>query len=267
VASEAEAADASEATPGRPTPDGFDQVFANVAASPRLNQLFDEVMGPLPPHVEPFSLVTRAGLDRVFDELQLDSGDLLVDLCCGRGGIGLWFAERSGAQLVGVDFSPAAIEQAEARARLFSGVQASFVVGDAAQTPLESETADAVVCIDALQMLPEREQALREVGRLLRPGGRAVITTWETDEEIVLGRTPIRDVGPLVEAAGLTLLLREEHPEWLERQRELFERAVAEDGDDAEPGVKMFAEEGRYVLPRMDQVRRVLVVATPPTGG
>jgi hypothetical protein len=50
--------------------------------------------------------------------------------------------------------------------------------------------------------------------------------------------------------------------------RELFERVVAEDGDDAEPGVKMLAEEGRNVLPRMDDVRRVLVVATdPPAGG
>jgi ubiquinone/menaquinone biosynthesis C-methylase UbiE len=116
-----EPADVSEATPGRRTPDGFDQVFGNVAAGPRLNQLFDEVMGPFAAHVAPFSLVTRDGLDRVFDELQLDSGDRLVDLCCGRGGIGLWFAERSGAQLVGVDFSPRAIEQAEARARLFSG--------------------------------------------------------------------------------------------------------------------------------------------------
>jgi SAM-dependent methyltransferase len=263
-----ESTNAPEAAPERPTPDGFDHVFSNVAASPRLNQLFDEVMGPFPSHVEPFSLVTRAGLDRVFDELQLDTGDRLVDLCCGRGGIGLWFAEKSGAELIGVDFSPAAVAQAEGRAGRFSGARASFVVGDATETSLESESADAVVCIDALQMLPERERALREMRRLLKRDGRVVITTWETDDESVLGRTPIHDVGLLVEAAGLRLLGREEHPEWLERQRELFERVVAEDGDDAEPGVKMLAEEGRNVLPRMDDVRRVLVVAThPPAGG
>jgi predicted RNA methylase len=66
--------------------------------------------------MEPFSLVTRQGLDRVLTELRLAPGDHLVDLCCGRGGIGLWFASVSGARLTGVDFSPGAIAQASRRA-------------------------------------------------------------------------------------------------------------------------------------------------------
>ena len=48
---------------------------------------------------------SRTGLDRVLAELRLEPGEHLLDLCCGRGGIGLWFASVSGARLSGVDFS------------------------------------------------------------------------------------------------------------------------------------------------------------------
>jgi ubiquinone/menaquinone biosynthesis C-methylase UbiE len=138
------------------------------------------VLGPFPQGVEPFSFVPRKGLDRVLAELRLGPGDHLVDLCGGRGGIGLWFASVSGARLTGVDFSPVAIAAASRRAAAFvPRSRASFVVADAADTSLPAKTASAVVCIDALQLVPDRHGLLREVARVLRPGGRVVITTWE----------------------------------------------------------------------------------------
>ena len=81
-----------EAETFRPSPKTFDATFGRVAAGEVIHKLFDRAMGPFPANVEPFSLVTREGLDRVFAELQLQEDDHLVDLCCGRGGIGLWFA-------------------------------------------------------------------------------------------------------------------------------------------------------------------------------
>jgi ubiquinone/menaquinone biosynthesis C-methylase UbiE len=252
----------AEREPGQLSPEQFDETFARVDSSPRLKKLVDEVMGPFPPHVEPFSMVTGAGLERVLSELELREGGHLLDLCCGRGGIGLWFAEQSGARLTGVDSSPEAISQAKRRAELFPRANASFLVADAANTSLEDRSADAIVCIDSLQLVPGRAQVVREMARLLRPGSRAVITTWERDEEGPAGRTPIRDAGSLVESNGLRLILREEHPDWMDRQTEIFERAIAEDSDDAEPAVRRLAEEGRTVLPLMASSRRVLVVAT-----
>jgi ubiquinone/menaquinone biosynthesis C-methylase UbiE len=251
-----------EAETFRPSPETFDETFGRVAAGMLIHELFDRAMGPFPPNVEPFSLVTREGLDRVFAELQLQKGDHLVDLCRGRGGIGLWFAMEAGARLTGVDFSPVAIAEAERRAELFlPNGGASFVVANASETSLARGSADAVVCIDALQMLPDREGALREAGALLRGDGRIVLTTWELDES-PSGRTPMPDVGQVVEAAGLHLISREEHPEWLERQTALYESAIAADGDNAEPAVHALAEEGRRVMsPRWEKARRVLVVA------
>jgi ubiquinone/menaquinone biosynthesis C-methylase UbiE len=171
-----------DATPFRPTPETFDEVYANVAASEHLYELFDREMGPFPPNVEPFSLVTRQGLERALRELELEGDDHLVDLCCGRGGIGLWFAREAGARVTGIDFSATAIAEATRRAELFLPEgRASFVTADASDTSLARGSADAVVCIDALQMLPDREAALREAGSLLRNDGRLVLTTWELD--------------------------------------------------------------------------------------
>jgi SAM-dependent methyltransferase len=247
--------------PSRPTPETFDR-FMELAAASSLVALLDQALGPFPPHVEPFSFVTREGLERVFAELQLEPDDHLVDLCCGRGGIGLWFARESGARLTGIDFSRFAVADAERRADLFvADGQASFVVADARETSLERQSADAIVCIDSLQLFPNGEAALREAGSLLRGHGRIVLTTWELDETPP-GRTPMPDVGRVAEAAGLHVALREEHPEWLEGHRTLYENVIAADSEDAEQAIRWMADEARAFLPRMAEARRVLLVAT-----
>jgi hypothetical protein len=64
--------DSTAAEPFRPTQETFDEAFAEVSGSQPLKALFDQALGPFPPHVEPFSLVTRQGLERVFAELRLE---------------------------------------------------------------------------------------------------------------------------------------------------------------------------------------------------
>jgi len=247
------------------SPEMFDETYAQISSAPQTNALFDLVLGPFPANVEPFSLVPREGLDRVFTELRLQPGDHLVDLCCGRGGIGLWFAAESGARLTGVDFSPGAIAEASRRADLFgSRSRASFVVADAANTPLPAKTADAIMCIDALNLIPEKDGLLDEMARILRPGGRVVITAWEQRNSETKDLPPeysITDVGALVEAAGLRVLVREECSHWLELQQTFFQHVIAEDGDDVEPALHSLAEEGHDFLTHAASIRRLLLVA------
>ncbi len=215
--------------------------------------------------MEPFSLVPRKGLDHVLAELRLEPGDHLLDLCCGRGGIGLWFASVSGARLTGVDFSPAAIAEASRRAEAFvPRPRASFIVADAADTSLPARTADAVVCIDSLQFVPDKNGLLREVARVLRPDGRVVITTWErrgSEPADLPAPYSIADAGALAEAAGLHVLVREERDDWLEQERAFYQRVIAEDSDKAEPALRLLAEEGRDLLPHSASARRLLLVA------
>ena len=248
------------------SPDVFDEVFAWISEAPQTNELFDRMLGPFPPGVEPFSLVPRQGLDRVLTELRLAPDDHLVDLCCGRGGIGLWFASVSGARLTGVDFSPGAIAQTSRRADGFMPrSRASFVVADAADTSLPAKTADAVVCIDALQLVPDKNGLLREAARILWPDGRIAITTWERCRGEPADLPPsysIADTAALAEAAGLRVLVREECDDWLEQERTFYQHVIAEDGDEAEPALRLLAEEGRSLLPHSASARRLLLVSS-----
>jgi ubiquinone/menaquinone biosynthesis C-methylase UbiE len=83
---------------------------------------------------------------------------VLVDLACGRGGPGLWLCRATGADLVGVDWSPVGVDWSPVAVREATGRATDFVpsdrvrflVGDLAASGLPDECADAVVCLDAV---------------------------------------------------------------------------------------------------------------------
>ena len=163
-----------------PTAAEFDSEFAAADRSPGLRRVWQQAAPDLPPEIQPYSFVSVALLDHLGDALALSPGTTLVDLGCGRGGPGLWLAQSRGAALIGVDFSAVAVQQATDRAALFGLTeQARFVVGDLTATGLADGAADAVVSIDALHFAADPTAATREALRLLRPGGRLVLTNWQ----------------------------------------------------------------------------------------
>jgi hypothetical protein len=95
-----------------PTAADFDQGFSAAAASPGLRRVWELAAPDLPREVEPFSFVSAALLRHVAQALGLSPGQTLIDLGRGRGGPGLWLAREADVWLVGVDFSPVAVDQA-----------------------------------------------------------------------------------------------------------------------------------------------------------
>jgi SAM-dependent methyltransferase len=183
-----------------PTATYFDGWYADMVGSPVKDDIQQRHLG-LPPQLLSTSLLGWEGIAEVVEALRLAPGDTLLDLACGRGGYGLEIAARTGARLVGVDFSAEAVRQASEHARRLARV-ADFRVGDLAATGLGAGSVDAVLCVDAIQFADDREAAYRELARVLAPGGRVVLTCWEPfdrqDE-----RVPVRLRAVDVEA-GLT---------------------------------------------------------------
>src|SRR6516225_11780284 len=98
-----------------PTAADFDQAFSAAAASAGLRRVWRLTDPDLPLQIEPFSFVSADLLRHVAQALDLSPGQTFADLGCERGGPGLWLAQQADAMLVGVDFSPVAVDQAACR--------------------------------------------------------------------------------------------------------------------------------------------------------
>lgn len=193
----------------------FERVFATPTTRVR-DRVWREVFGAeYPEGVDPFSYVTTTDLTRIVEECQIGPGDLLVDVGCGRGGPGLHVAERTGARLLGLDPTPAAVAAARTAAR-DRRVIATFRLGEFAAVPVEDEGARAVMSVDALTFAGDKTAALHELARILVPGGRLLITSWDY-RATPAGRPPqVDDHRPLLVAAGFEVLAYEETERWRE---------------------------------------------------
>jgi demethylmenaquinone methyltransferase/2-methoxy-6-polyprenyl-1,4-benzoquinol methylase len=102
----------------------------------------------------------------------------VLDLCCGTGDIA-WLFARQGASVTAVDFTEEMLRVARARAPQSSNTPAlqhsiSFVHADALQLPFPDGSFDVVSVGYGLRNLADLERGLREVLRVLRPGGKLV---------------------------------------------------------------------------------------------
>lgn len=242
----------------------FDGWYADMAESPVKDEIQQRHLG-LPPHLLSTSLLGWEGIAEVTAALRLPPGGTLIDLACGRGGYGLEIAGRTGARLVGVDFSAEAVRQAREQARRL-GRAAEFRVGDLAATGLDDGSAAAVLCVDAIQFAPEPDAAYREIRRILAPGGRAVLTCWEArqpGDDRVAARLRRVDLHAGLTGAGFTGVDVRERPQWRDSERVMWEEAAALDpGDD--PALRSFHDEGVRSLATFGLVRRVMATATAP---
>jgi SAM-dependent methyltransferase len=112
----------------------------------------------------------------VVDKAGLAPGDEVVDLGCGTGNAALIAASR-GAQVIGVDAAPRLLEVARERAQT-EGVVLDLREGDLLALPVDDAAADVVVSVFGVIFAPDPAQALQEIARVLRPGGRALVSAW-----------------------------------------------------------------------------------------
>jgi SAM-dependent methyltransferase len=250
-----------------PTADDFDEAFASAPASAGVRRAWARAEPGLPPEIEPFSFVSTGLLHHVARALGLSPGQTLVDLGCGRGGPGLWLAREAGVSLIGVDFSPVAVDQAGPRASLFGlAGQARFVVGDLTRTGLPAAVADAVVSVDAFHFAPDPAAAAAEARRILRPGRRLVLTNWQPKvpgDARLPGRAGI-DWAPLLRGTGFTGIEVTSRPDWHDTFTRVYRVALdlGDPGDDTL--LADLQDEARRQLPLADLKDRVVVTATAP---
>lgn len=126
--------------------------------------------------------------DRFIALADLPERGRVVDLGCGAGPALLAFSRRCpAASLVGFDRSAQALDTAQERLRDHGGGVALAAVDLRDQLPLNDESVDAVISSNLIECLPDPALLLKEIWRVLRPGGRAVLSHSDFDALVISG--------------------------------------------------------------------------------
>jgi demethylmenaquinone methyltransferase/2-methoxy-6-polyprenyl-1,4-benzoquinol methylase len=115
--------------------------------------------------------------ERAADRAELEPGAAALDVCCGTGDLAFELAGRVGPNgaVVGCDFSEPMLELARRKAGERHLDQVRFEWADALELPYPDGEFDAVTVGFGARNLADLERGLREMARVLKPGGRLVI--------------------------------------------------------------------------------------------
>lgn len=118
-----------------------------------------------------------AGTGNPFAHGRLNPGETVLDLGCGAGFDSLLAARDVGptGRVIAVDMTPAMLEKAQtaAEARALGNIE--FRQGYAEELPLGDESVDVAISNGVINLTPDKEATLRELWRVLKPGGRLQI--------------------------------------------------------------------------------------------
>jgi ubiquinone/menaquinone biosynthesis C-methylase UbiE len=117
---------------------------------------------------------------QTIEQLSLPPGSSVLDVCCGAGASALSAAKLVGprGKVIGVDLAKELLELARAKATQQHLDNIHFELGDMLSLRFPSESFDAVVCVFGIFFVPDMAMAVRELWRLVRPGGQLAVTTW-----------------------------------------------------------------------------------------
>jgi SAM-dependent methyltransferase len=129
----------------------------------------------------------------VLDAARVTRGTRTLDAGCGAGLLAL-LASFRGARVSALDASAALLEIA--RQRLPDG--ADVRQDDLEALPFDDASFDAVTAVNSVFYAADMRRAIRELARVVRPGGRIVITAWGPVERCELLRALVSKIGPLM---------------------------------------------------------------------
>lgn len=144
------------------------------------------------PGFEMVMALRTAAREGAFFLQHLRPGMRVLDVGCGPGSITVGFAEAvMPGEVVGVDFQPSQVDQAQALSEARGMMNLRFEVADAYRLPFLDRSFDAVFAHAVLWHLREPVQALAEIRRVLRPGGFVGIRDCDWGGRIYAPATPL----------------------------------------------------------------------------
>ena len=172
-----------------------------------------------------FEPLTNAFAAHALDALEIKPGLRCLDVGAGSGGAALLAAQR-GVSVFAVDASVPMVQRIAARTRNVHPGNVQVAVMDGSALALRSASFGAALSIFGVILFPDPAGALREIGRVLEPGGRVAVITWTEPQRYELAARVMAAIaavcGPQPAPPTLPAQLRfREEPAF----HDLFERA------------------------------------------
>lgn len=144
---------------------------------------YDELKG----YVAEADLGLGCGLPTQF--AQIKPGDTVVDLGSGAGNDCFVARAETGetGRVIGLDMTPAMIDRARKNTKTLGFANVEFVYGDIEDMPLPSNLADVVVSNCVMNLVPDKQKAVAETFRILKPGGHFSISDIVLKGELPAG--------------------------------------------------------------------------------
>ena len=133
----------------------------------------------------PLQANTISTAARLVKFASIHSGQRVLDVGCGTGVVAIT-AARLGAKVTGIDLTPELVSHARENANI-ANVVVEWQEGDVESLPFVDSSFDVVVSQFAHMFGPRPEIAIREMLRVLKPGGRIAFATWPP--ELLVGRS------------------------------------------------------------------------------
>lgn len=171
-----------------------------IQSGDRVRQMFNRIV----PRYDLMNRVMTVGRDVAWRNIvarqAASSGDDVLDVATGTGDLAFATSQAGATRVIGTDFSEEMIEAARKKAPKH-GPDVTFAIADALDLPFEDRTFDAVTVSFGLRNMTDYDAALREMFRVVRPGGVAIILEMTPFKRPILGppfRFYFEKVVPLV---------------------------------------------------------------------
>jgi ubiquinone/menaquinone biosynthesis C-methylase UbiE len=117
---------------------------------------------------------------KAVEKLGICEGARVLDVCCGTGSSAIAAAELVGPSgfVIGIDLADRLLALAREKARRRGLKNVAFRAADMLELDYSAESFDTVVCVFGIFFVPDMPAAVRQLWRLVRPGGKLAITTW-----------------------------------------------------------------------------------------